>query len=549
MKAFLAPFRFIGVRSFLRLALTIPVTTAVFTGLSVPSSEAAYKSGPATTKRIGPNIDSRRPEFLEVTKPAQPTPGRSTVILGDERMTQNAALIQEFAHAGEFSSSAADSNQNTGSAAGRLAQQQDIVKSSEPIDEDISDAAGNGSAGHESALSFLQYPSSGMTRPGAGTDKADIVHFGLYGKTFYGVDLKTQEFTIDFVLTLQWLDPRTVTLVPAAQQQYTFSEAQAIGSVWSPGVQVLNQAGKQCDRLSWSLTVTASGWVTQVERILVVLKNRYVLNDYPFDSQMLELSVGPAQSLSSEVQLVPLEDKSFSGLRSGFFDGEDYVQQDLQMKASEDIDGPLTRSRGTLSIAVARSSARFQRNFLLPAFLYLAISCAVFWLPFSPTFVTPRVALSIFILLIFSSLGTRAESELPSDAPYNWLDLICLTIQLHMFTVLCLNVFTEVAYHSMKCVVTAVHINNELKVFAPVLGFVPMAAILIASVNLSPSLRTMTTTTPIMLAVLLTLYLGCCSSTLRTELTNLRQQEQMKQSTGGGLGPVASSESLAATRG
>lgn len=40
-------------------------------------------------------------------------------------------------------------------------------------------------------------------RPQAnGPGKADIVYFGLYGKTFYGVDLKEQQYIIDSVLTL-----------------------------------------------------------------------------------------------------------------------------------------------------------------------------------------------------------------------------------------------------------------------------------------------------------------------------------------------------------
>merc|ERR1711966_39885 len=103
-------------------------------------------------------------------------------------------------------------------------------------------------------------------------------------------------------------------------------------------------------------------------------------------------------------------------------------------------------------------------NFLLPAMLYMAIACSVFWLPFSSTFVTPRIVLSILILLVFSHLASTANEELPAAAPYNWIDLMCSTIQLYMFFVVCLNLFVETVYHSMKCTVTAVHISNELRV-------------------------------------------------------------------------------------
>jgi len=413
--------------------------------------------------------------------------------------------------------------------------------------------------GSSASIAMLGLSATVIPRPQAGTPNADTVWFGLYGKTFYGVDLKAQEYTIDSVLTMTWMDPRTISMVPIGLEDFTLSDAESIGNVWTPGVEITNGAGQRFDRISSSVTIAKDGKVTQVERVLAVIKNRFILNDFPFDKQTLRLNVASMQYMLNEVALTPIGGTTFSGLHKGFFDGEDYIESDFSVKAYEDINGPLKKSRGSMEIGVTRSLSRFQRNFLLPAFLYLAISCAVFWLPFSPTFVTPRVALSIFILLIFSNLAANADAELPGSAPYNWIDLICFTIQLHMFTVVCLNIFTEIAYHSMKCTATAVHISNELKIIAPVVGTMSMAAILAASTNPEGplGLQTMTMLMPVMFFLFLISYMACCGSTLSAEIAKIKHAEAQKAQEYyppphgvhghglGGLGPLASSESLA----
>jgi len=407
-------------------------------------------------------------------------------------------------------------------------------------------------------VAMLGVSATTMQRPrlaaGLSTD-ADIVFFGLYGKTFYGIDLKAQEYTIDCVVTTQWVDPRTTAMMPAGQDHFTLSEGESIGTIWTPGINITNGAGSRSDRISSSLTIHKDGRVTQVERVIAVVKTKFILNDFPFDKQTLQLNVASMKYMLNEVKLVPgqsASNRDASGLRKGFFDGGEYIESSFTVKTYEDIDGPLKKSRGSMEIGITRSLSRFERNFLLPAFLYLAISCAVFWLPFSPTYVTPRVALSIFILLIFANLAANADSELPSSAPYNWKDLLCFTIQLEMFIVVCLNILTEIAYHGMKCTMTAVHINNELKVIAPLGGVLSMAAILAAST--APEgplgLHVMTALMPLIFLFFITSYMTCCASTLSAELARIKSAKSEIQEYGGlqrgpGLGPLASSESCA----
>jgi len=396
------------------------------------------------------------------------------------------------------------------------------------------------SAGHLSA------DAKAIARPSVAAGKPDIVNYALYGKTFYGVDLREQEFTIDSILTLQWIDARTIAQVPQGQEELTLAADDAADRIWTPKVEITNRIERRFDRISSSVTIGKDGKVTKVERTLAVIKNKLLLNDYPFDKQTLRLNIASTQYMLSEVVLQPLTE--FGGLRKGFFDGEDYVQDDFRLKTYDDVDASLKKSRGSMEIDVSRSLSRFHRNFLLPAIIYMSISCAVFWLPFSPTFVTPRLALSIFILLVFSNLAMTADSELPPASPYNWVDLMCFTIQLHMFSVVCLNIFTEIAYHSMKCTVTAVHISNELKLLMPLVATISLVTILAASHNPDGvlDLHAMTVLMPVLFLLFMLTYMTCCGSTLNAELARNRRAEQIKSQEygGGGMGPLSTTESL-----
>lgn len=385
-------------------------------------------------------------------------------------------------------------------------------------------------------------------RPSANAGKADIVHFGLYGKLFYGTDLKKQQFTIDNVMTLQWVDARAATLVPSGQDSISMSAEDARLKIWLPEVEISNKVDRESNLISSSFTISKDGTVTLVERSFVVIRNKFELEEYPFDQQTLRLTIASEKYMINELTLLPLENSEFSGLRNGFFDDEPYEKVDFSVNAYDDVDGLLKKSRGYMEIVVERSPSKYQHSYLFPALLYSAIACGVFWLPFSPAFVVPRLALSILILLVFSNFAITADSELPEGAPYNWIDLICFTVQLHMFTVICLNIFTEVAYHTMSCKVTAIHMNNELKLLSPLTISVAFILISIGSSTKGAlNLKALTILIPILLALFLITYALCCASTLGAEVRKHKLAESQQwegQYGGGGLDVPFTTESL-----
>jgi hypothetical protein len=358
-----------------------------------------------------------------------------------------------------------------------------------------------------------------ILRPQAASGKPDVVKFGLYGKMFFGTNLKKHEFTIDSVMTLRWSDMRAVSLVPAGQDTITLSDDEAKVQMWLPQIEITDKV--DLNSIASSLTVGRDGIVTKVERSLVVVKNRFALEQYPFDEQKLRLNIASSKYMSKELNLATFDKSEYSGLREGFFDDDTYEKTDFKVGTYEDDDGFLKKSRGFIEITVIRTLGRYQQNFLLPAILYSAVACAVFFLPISQTFIVPRLALSVLILLVFTGLALSADSELPAGAPYNWIDLTCFAIQLHMFSVICFNIFIEVAYHSMNCQAAATTVNHQLRILSPAAIGLVIASISIAGSTREKdgilSLKMMKIVLPVSFAVYLATYMTCCSIALRAE--------------------------------
>jgi len=382
---------------------------------------------------------------------------------------------------------------------------------------------------------------SDFDRPQVSSGKPDIVNFGLYGKLFYGTDLKNQEFTIDNIMTLAWSDPRVSGLIPSGQTIMTLATSEAKSKMWLPDIWITNKIAHKSDLISSSLTIASNGTVSLVERTYAVIKNRFALEEYPFDEQTLRLAIASEKYMLSDLILSPLDDPTVSGLREGFFQNAPYRMVDFSINTDDDVDGLLQKSRGYMEVIIERTPSKYQHRYLFPAILYSAISCAVFWLPFTPEFVVPRLALSIIILLVFSNFAIIVDGELPEGAPYNWIDLICMMVRLHMFSVICLNIFTEVALYTMGCKITALLMNNELKLLSPLAIASNLGLIFIGSQTKgSLSLTTLSILLPIFFALFLVTYATCSAYSLTNELKKHRSEYE----SGFGGDALSSAESL-----
>merc|ERR1719287_348876 len=103
-----------------------------------------------------------------------------------------------------------------------------------------------------------------------------------------------------------------------------------------------------------------------------------------------------------------------------------------------------------MDIEVRRSLDKYSQDHLMPSFIILTISWAVFYFPFANPFITPRLALSIIALLTFTNLMVKSIKELPGSAPFNWNDLFNQQIQSLMFVTIILNIASEICDHTFE---------------------------------------------------------------------------------------------------
>jgi len=360
-------------------------------------------------------------------------------------------------------------------------------------------------------------------RPNAGKGP-ETIFFGLFGKSFYGVGLKDNNFVIDIVMTLKWIDKRVIALIPDGLDDLTLSKKESEMKIWLPGMAVTNRAIKAYDLVSTSVLINRKGEVFKVERSTVKVKNQYVLNDYPYDTQKLVVKIASSKYMIDEVVLKPA--KEGNGCAKDLMHGYSYNFVDVGSKAVQDVNGALKKSRGLLTITVAREPQQYFQSHLIPTFLITCISCGVFYFPFVAPFITPRVALSILALVAFTNLSIASTAALPAGAPYNWNDCFNQTILMLMFTNVCMNIFSEICFHQLKVNDVATSMNAHCKILMPLVCALTTGTILTtAGPHGWMSLATVSVFVKILIIVIMGSYVSYSVSRVTSALTKKRTLE------------------------
>jgi len=297
--------------------------------------------------------------------------------------------------------------------------------------------------------------------------------------------------------------------------EVTLSGLEAMKSIWMPGVVVTNRDIRAYELISTSVTITKDGDVTKVERAGVTCQNLYLLEEYPFDTQTLAIKVASSKYMLNEVVLKADEDKSISGTDKEIFKGHPYDLESWKVFAVEETSGALQKSRGVLELKAKRRLEKYEQTHLTPTCLLVAVSWGVFWFPFQNPFITPRLVLGMLALLTFTNLVLQSNRELPDGAPQNYNDTLNQDIQALMFCTIVLNIFSEICKHQLDLEDVAVVINNECKIFMPLLCIVVLFIVLTAGVYKWLSVSATFITSKLIIGVAMAIYVGCSFTSLQ----------------------------------
>lgn len=342
-----------------------------------------------------------------------------------------------------------------------------------------------------------------LPRPNIGRGPV-FINFRPYMKNFYDVDIATNRFTADLVLTFQWADEAAVeALIPPGVKQLTIPLARARELLWLPDVVVSNRAGTQ-QLISSSVMVTSEGKVTKVDRVVATVLVAFVRDTYPFDSQELYVNVASSAYMAHDLKMVPMEVPNISNLSTGgnsssvaldlgnisegglsgltnasltafledpralfakleIFKDAEYALSDTYVTTYDDSDSSLHKSRGRLTVKVKRRLLGFMLTSYLPVVLLQIVALGCFYFPVTGTFAMPR-AVTVLVSQIAAILfAVSLREEMPPGNVLTWVDTFNAVVQAQLLAFMCLNLGCLHAAHNLKATDAAFRMNEDCK--------------------------------------------------------------------------------------
>jgi len=315
-------------------------------------------------------------------------------------------------------------------------------------------------------------------------DCYQAVGFGVLLKNWYNVDPKTNTFTADIVLTFRWFNPLATRVMAGSAGQITMSTTEARDrNLWLPDIAVSNRDVNGTEVISSSILIDKSGSCQLVERLLVKVREEFQPEAFPFDVQSLNIKLASTNKMATQLKLEPIGDAAVMGVDPAKFDRSEYSVLDVSWKAYTEMDGNLLKSRGVLTLTLKHKAATWISSMIMPTLAVTLMGTLAFYFPIDAPFAMPRLSICAFGLLILIVIRSRVELSV-NMYPKVWVDnLYCSCLAL-VFAFTLFNAWLQYLHFELKLNEQEGNlprkINNELKVFFPVL-YLAVCAIVFAS--------------------------------------------------------------------
>lgn len=230
-------------------------------------------------------------------------------------------------------------------------------------------------------------PEGPPTRVEVGVMVLDIIELGD----------TTQLFIADFAIAVKWRDPR----LSAENIGYSLESCRlGENDIWNPIVDLVNQRSIR-EHYQNLVDVDADGNVRMVQRYSGELVAPLHLEDFPFDRQVLPISVMSLRFRPDQVELV--FDEQFTDVSENLsLAGWTAVGTEKQARITSMMKGQVQRPGLDFRIIVERDTSYYIWNVFVPLLLIVFMAWTVFWI--NPEHFGPQVALSTaatFTLIAF----------------------------------------------------------------------------------------------------------------------------------------------------
>jgi len=219
--------------------------------------------------------------------------------------------------------------------------------------------------------------------------------------------------------------------------------------MWLPDVVVENRETGCTDTIS-SVVRIEPQLVRKVDRVRAIVRAAFDVTYYPFDKQVLQVSLGSSSMMSEQVVFRPLDGEGFMGYDAAAFDNSEFAATSFEAYVVEEVQGMLRKSRGKMDISVERWSAKLVQLYFFPELLIVVIGYSTLWYPTLIPFVMPRVATALISFLTLTTLSAKTYAIVPATKNPIWVDNFEGSCESILFFIVVSNLMITVTIHEFQ---------------------------------------------------------------------------------------------------
>ena len=261
-------------------------------------------------------------------------------------------------------------------------------------------------------------PKSGVTQ----------VRFTVYIIDLVSIDNQRQEFTVDAYVEAEWKDPRLKF------QKAAIKTCEApLDTIWNPSLYLLN-ARSITTQFRDVVRIDTDGTVTYGQRGIGTYSAKLDLTKFPFDTQLLSISI-----ISSEYGPQEVRFNFKAGGRAARFSEPGWAIKYRGTRVSawkvayiRGMAQGQTLSRFDFVLTAKRDVAFYFWKIMVPIFLIVGMSWAVFWL--DPNDVGVQMGIGTASMITIVVFLFTSNNELPKISYLTRLDLFVYASLLLVFS-------------------------------------------------------------------------------------------------------------------
>ncbi len=267
----------------------------------------------------------------------------------------------------------------------------------------------------------------------------------------------SQSFTANVAFSARWSDPRL---------SHDGAEAKTVplSKIWHPRLQIVNRQRLQ-STFPDEVRISPEGEVTYTQRVWGNFSQPLVLNDFPFDHQLLRIDLVAAGYRDHQVVLT--DDPGDPSVV-----GDSLSISDWTVAGWEGSSKSLALTKGSPKLPAFRFSVEVQRNYgyylvnvIIPLVMIIFMSWVVFWI--KPGNSGPRISVSVTAMLTLVAYRFAVGASLPKISYLTRMDWFILGSSLLVFVALLEVVITSRLVDNDRAE-TARTINRWMRRCAPV---------------------------------------------------------------------------------